>query len=50
MRHQMQETLNQTADEVDSQSDSGCRRLSIRCLIESLQHPLSERESLASAV
>ena len=57
IRQRMQETLNQTADAGDSLSDSGCRRLSVRqrmsdreSLIESLLHPLSDRESPASTV
>ena len=41
IRQRMQETLYQTADAGDS-----C----IRCLIESLLHQMSERETSASAV
>ena len=44
IRQRMQETLYQTADAGVSQSDS------IRCLIECLLHPLSDRESPASCV
>ena len=55
-KQRMQEYLHQTADTGVSPSDSGCRSLSmdrvscIRGLIESLLHPLSDRESPASAV
>ena len=53
IRQRMQEKLYQTADAEVSLSDSGCRRHSIRCsrcLIECLLHPLSDRETSASAV
>ena len=61
----MQEYLHQTDDAGDTLSDSGCRRHSIRQLMqeflrqtadagvslsESLLHPLSDRETPASAV
>ena len=59
----MQASLHQTADSGDSLSNSGCmsnrvspasavrwRDSCIRCLIESILHPLFERETPASAV
>ena len=64
LNHQrMQASLHQTANAGDSLSDRGCmsnrvspasavrwRDSCIHCLIESILHPLSERETPASAV
>ena len=52
IRQRMQKSLYQTADAEVSLSDSGYRRHSIRQrlhLIECLLHPLSDRETSASA-
>ena len=46
----MQESLYQTAEAGDTLSDTDAGDSCIRCLIESLIHLMSERETSASAV